>query len=81
MQRSIGTLCISCLVLSGALVSSPVRAEDKVSLPRDTKFVLQLDLNALHDTEFGSRLFDLAKQTLVSELANESKGDEGPSLE
>jgi hypothetical protein len=81
MRRSMSTLLAGCLILGGTLGSSAIKAQEAISFPDGTKFVLQLDLGALRKTEFGERLFELVREKLVNELAEESGKGEAPSME
>jgi hypothetical protein len=51
-----------------------------VSVPADTKFVLQLNLQAFRQTALGERLFAMAKKKAMEEWGDSEEG-KGPSLE
>jgi hypothetical protein len=57
-------------------LSSASRAEE-ISVPADTKFVVHLNLHAIHGTAIGGKLIEMAKQRAMKELG----GQEGPSFE
>ena len=79
MPGKIRTRILGFLVF-WAILPAQVRAED-IPLPGDAKFVLQLDLSALQDTEFGQRLFDMIRDKVADELSRESKHGDAPSLD
>ena len=81
MPHSIRAFAIVGMLLAGALASRRTMAQETITFPRDTKFVLQLNLQSLQDTEFGHWLFDVVRQKITEELSQQGKNGEGPSLE
>ncbi len=60
---------------------SPSLADDhKVSVPKETKFVIHLDIDAFRNTELGGMLFKMAREKAKEAIA-ENGGEEAPDLE
>jgi hypothetical protein len=79
MKRWIFILVTFILTAGGHGAAS--RAADlTVSVPKDTKFLLRLDLQAFRATALGSKLFDIAKHRAQQELSGGADG-KGPDLD
>ncbi len=80
LKRIYGFLAGSLLALASG--SSNVMADDAVSLslPSDTKFVLQLDLEAFRSSAFGGKIFSMVKEKAMEEIGKNSSGGEGPDM-
>ncbi len=80
LKRIYGFLVGSLLAL--ACAGSNVMADDTVSLslPSDTKFVLQLDLEAFRSSAFGSKIFSMVKEKAMEEIGKSSSGGDGPDM-
>jgi hypothetical protein len=67
---------VATFVLAAGGLNSPSNADDvTVSVPGNTKFVLQLDLQAFRATAFGGKLLEVARKKAMKELSEE--GNEG----
>jgi hypothetical protein len=71
-----GLLCLPLLLL----ISSGSKAQDTVVVPGDSKFVLQVDLQAMRSSKVGGPLFEMATKAAIEEMGKGDKGD-GLSLE
>lgn len=58
-----GLLCMSLLLVFG----TNAIAQNSISVPSDSKFVLQIDLQALKASKVGSSLFEMAKEAAMKE--------------
>jgi hypothetical protein len=67
---------LATLAMALIALCSASRAEE-ISVPADTKFVVRLDLHAIHATSIGGKLIEMAKQQAMKELG----GKEGPGFE
>jgi hypothetical protein len=70
------TSFLATLAMAFIALGSASRAQE-VSVPADTKFVVRLDLQAIHKSAIGGKLLEMARQQAMKELG----GKEGPSLE
>jgi hypothetical protein len=67
---------LATMAMAFIALGSASRAEE-VSVPADTKFVVRLDLHAIHGIALGGKLIEMVKQQAMKDLG----GKEGPSLE
>ncbi len=51
-----------------AVFSANLNAQSSISVPSDSKFVLQVDLQALKSSKVGSSLFEMAKKAAMEEV-------------
>src|SRR5215471_10326205 len=72
---------LATLFVLGGFFHATLRAADvEVSVPADTKFLLQLDLQAFRATPLGAKLFEIAMEKAKAEIAQGFKGGQGPDF-
>jgi hypothetical protein len=65
-------LCVPLLLL----LSLQTQAQNSIAVPSDSKFVLQVDLQALRHSKVGASLMEMAKKAAMEEMGNNShKGE------
>jgi len=80
MKRWIFVLAAFALAAVG--FGPACRADElTVSVPQDTKFVVQLDFQAFRATALGGKLFEIARKEAVHELSAGAGPGKGPNLE
>lgn len=68
----LGLLCLPLILLLGTRAP----AQDSISVPSDSKFVLQVDLQALKKSKVGGTLFDMAHKAAMEEIGKKVDKDQ-----
>ena len=60
----VGLWCMSLMLVFG----NDANAQNSISVPSDSKFVLQIDLQAIKSSKVGSAIFEMAKKAAMDEV-------------
>jgi len=73
MRKSLWkVLCLSLLIAFGPIAI----AQNSISVPSDSKFVLQVDLQAIQTSKVGALLFSMAKKAAMDEIGKSVNSQE-----
>jgi hypothetical protein len=75
------TLLVAALLVGGSLVPSMSRAEETTyRLPSETAFILNLNLQAVRDSEVGNRLLNLVVDKAIEKIAEKGNTDRDAAI-
>ena len=70
---------VFCSALAALVIAQDASTKKPANIPADSKFVIQIDLNAIKRTQLGATLFRVAKEKAIDEFGK--KGGEKAGLD